>query len=321
MARHLLSLSLIVALLDAASAQVLPLADPAEETFAFALIGDMPYSPTDSVRFGRLVEKINRAEGLEWVVHVGDIKGGSSPCTDGLLQSRFEWFQQFERPFILVPGDNDWTDCHRSGYQPLDRLARVRALFFSRPGWTLGRHPMRVGTQGDTFPEHVRWTHGRTSFAVLHIVGSGNATAAFEGRTQANDAEVKSRTAAAIAWMRTTFAQAAEQDHRAIFLIIHANPRFEERENKPDGPYAAFLQALEQEVVRFGRPVALAHGDSHYFRVDKPLRQAGTSQRLVRFTRIEPFGTPEIHWLRVIVDPNDSHIFQVHAEIVAANLD
>ena len=79
--------------------------------------GDMPYSPADSVRFGRLVEAINRAEGLEWVVHVGDIKGGSSPCSDGLLQSRFEWFQQFARPFILAPGDNDWTDCHRSGYR------------------------------------------------------------------------------------------------------------------------------------------------------------------------------------------------------------
>ena len=121
--------------------------------------------------------------------------------------------------------------------------------------------------------------------------------------------------------MRETFVQAAEQDHRAIFLIIHANPRFEKREDEPDGPYATFLQALEEEVVRFGRPVALAHGDSHYFRVDKPLRQAATGQRLVRFTRIEPFGTPDIHYLRVIVDPADSHIFQVHAEIVEANLD
>ena len=166
MARYLLSLSLIVALLDPASAQN----PPADGPFAFALIGDMPYSPTDSLRFGRLVEEINRAEGLEWVIHVGDIKGGSSPCSDSLLQSRFEWFQQFERPFILVPGDNDWTDCHRSGYQPLDRLAHMRALFFPRPGWTLGQQPMRVGTQGGTFPEHVRWTHGRTSFAVLHIV-------------------------------------------------------------------------------------------------------------------------------------------------------
>ena len=75
MTRHLLSLSLIVALLAAASAQNPPTDGP----FAFALIADMPYSPTDSVRFGRLVEEINRAEGLEWVIHVGDIKGGSSP--------------------------------------------------------------------------------------------------------------------------------------------------------------------------------------------------------------------------------------------------
>lgn len=101
MARRLLSLPLIVALLDAASAQVPSPADPAEGASAFALIGDMPYSPTNSFRFGGLVEEINRAEGLEWVIHVGDIKGGSSPCTGG----------------------NDWTDCHRSGYQPLDRLA------------------------------------------------------------------------------------------------------------------------------------------------------------------------------------------------------
>ena len=76
--------------------------------------------------------------------------------------------------------------------------------------------------------------------------------------------------------MRETFVQAAERDHRAVFLIIHANPRFEKREDEPKGPYAIFLQALEEEVVRFGRPVALAHGDSHYFRVDKPLRQAAT---------------------------------------------
>ena len=75
MARYLLSLSLIVALLDAASAQ----SPPADGPFAFALIGDMPYSPTDSVRFGRLVEEINRAEGLEWVVPRGRYQGRQQP--------------------------------------------------------------------------------------------------------------------------------------------------------------------------------------------------------------------------------------------------
>ncbi len=32
-----------------------------------------------------------------------------------------------------------------------------------------------------------------------------------------------------------------------------------------------FLVALRAQVIAFGKPVAYVHGDSHYFRVDKPL--------------------------------------------------
>ena len=42
-----------------------------------------------------------------------------------------------------VHGDNEWTDCHRpnnGGYNPLERLAKVRATFFPSPGRTLGQH-------------------------------------------------------------------------------------------------------------------------------------------------------------------------------------
>jgi hypothetical protein len=37
-------------------------------------------------------------------------------------------------PFVFVPGDNDWTDCHRraGAYDPLERLARLR-VFFAGP--------------------------------------------------------------------------------------------------------------------------------------------------------------------------------------------
>ena len=34
---------------------------------------------------------------------------------------------------IYVPGDNEWTDCHRAnngGYDPLERLAFLRAMFY-----------------------------------------------------------------------------------------------------------------------------------------------------------------------------------------------
>src|SRR5258708_12808277 len=45
---------------------------------------------------------------------------------------------------------------------------------------------------------------------------------------------------------------------------------------KPDG-FRAFLLALRAEVIAFGRPVVYVHGDTHTFRIDKPLFDAQTA--------------------------------------------
>jgi len=42
-----------------------------------------------------------------------------------------ELFETFEAPLIFVPGDNEWTDCHRQNngsYDPIERLE----IFFKR---------------------------------------------------------------------------------------------------------------------------------------------------------------------------------------------
>jgi hypothetical protein len=66
---------------------------------------------------------------------------------------------------------------------------------------------------------------------------------------------------------------------------------------------------LEKETIAFGKPVVLVHGDSHFFRMDKPLplraQGAPNLPALENFTRVETFGTPNHHWLQVTVDPND----------------
>jgi hypothetical protein len=81
-----------------------------------------------------------------------------------------------------------------------------------------------------------------------------------------------------------------------------------------------FLTAVEKETVAFGRPVVYVHGDSHIFRVDKPLF-GSTSRRVIEnFTRVETFGHPDAHWLRAIVDPEDPQVFSFRQEIVKANL-
>ena len=154
----------------------------------------------------------------------------------------------------------------------------------------------------------------------MHIVGSLNALAKFPGRSTVDDEEVARRKDAAIAWMKEAFELAEKLNSPGVFLMIHANPRMEEPANS-DGRrgFNEFLNALEEEVIEFGKPVVLAHGDTHYFRYDKPLKNAVTNERIENFTRLETFGSGDVHWVRVLVDPASPQVFHIRQEIVDAN--
>ena len=96
-----------------------------------------------------------------------------------------------------------------------------------------------------------------------------------------------------------------------------------ETDGQPDG-YREILTTLRDETVAFRRPVALVHGDSHYFRVDKPLLDA-QGRRLENFTRVETFGdhqengNNDVHWLKVTVDPSSREVFGYQPQLVPAN--
>ena len=71
--------------------------------------------------------------------------GSNKPCDDATFAARLKTFGRSVHPFIFTPGDNDWTDCGKAsmgGFDPLERLAKVRALFFPAPGRTLGKRPL-----------------------------------------------------------------------------------------------------------------------------------------------------------------------------------
>ena len=75
-----------------------------------------------------------------------------------------------------------------------------------------------------------------------------------------------------------------------------------------------------RRVRSFGRPVVLAVGDTHTYRVDKPLRWPGTSVLISNFTRVEAFGNPHNHWVRVRVDPATREVFSFQQEIIPENV-
>jgi hypothetical protein len=314
--------------------------------FQFGVIGDQGYDAESEAKFPHLMADLNQSN-LTFVVHVGDI--GVPPygsCRDETYYRRKDEFQLSSHPFIFTPGDNDWVDCYDpkvGGYNPVERLAKLRELFFQGEQ-SLGQRTIPLTRQSSDakhakFRENARWTYGNISFVTLHIVGSNNNL----GRTPEMDAEFAERSAANLAWMNQAFEIAKRDGNNAIVLFMQANPRFEDnlparRTNNlrvaPPGKelggykgYKEFLSALEKEVLAFDKPVVVVHGDTHYFRVDKPLfdpnskEAAGRRGRVIEnFTRLEVFGFPESHWVRVTVDPNDPNLFTFNQELVKKNL-
>ncbi|MFH1603421.1 MAG: metallophosphoesterase [Pseudomonadota bacterium] len=281
--------------------------------FRFALIGDAPYSIGQEWIFADMLKDIG-TEDLAFVVHIGDFKDGSSPCSDELFAERLQQFQSVRHPFIFVPGDNEWTDCHRSGADPLERLSKLREIFYPDDD-SLGERKLKLRRQSADarfaeFRENVRWSIGPALFIGLNIPGSNNNL----GRTPQMDAEYAWRSAANAAWLAEGFDLAKKNGYAAVFIAIQANPHLERSFQRPTDPadgYAQFRQALLAHTLAFGKPVVLLHGDTHRFRVDQPLIDPVTQQPVERFTRIESFGSPWVDWIRVSVDVADPKLLTV----------
>jgi len=328
----------VLAALIAAGCASGPGADRAGR-FEIGLIGDQHYDAASTAMFPNLMASMNRAD-LAFVVHVGDIGAPSfGSCDDETYYWRRDEFNGSRHPFFYTPGDNEWTDCHQAGIlDSLERLAKLRAVFFQGER-SLGQRTLPLTRQSADpryakFREHARWTYGGVLFAALHIPGSNNNL----GRTPEMDAEYAERNAASIEWLRETFRYALREKSRGVMLLIHANPYFERvwpprrqaaigaapPSPKRSGGYTEFVATLQREVLAYDRPVVLVHGDTHYFRVDKPIILDDKSARgfgtvVEHFTRVELFGYPESHWVRATVDPADPNVFSFSPVMVREN--
>ena len=306
-----------IALLAGCSAPALPPVSAAERGgITFALMGDTPYSMTEARALDAMIEEMNREE-LAFVIHVGDITAGNGPCTDEWLEARRRQFMKSKHPFIIVPGDNDWVDCHRSGFDPLERLHRFRGLFEAGSG-SLGQRSMALERQSDSnfperfreFREHMRWIAGNVLFVGLNVQGSNNNL----GRTPQMDAEHRRRMAAVFAWLDDGVRLARERGLSGMIVFAQADPdfegRFRRRSGEPDG-FLEFRNALRALAIGFGKPVLFVNGDSHFFRLDQPLADPATGGPVRNFTRVIVFGSPQVRWIRAAIDPSSAQMFQI----------
>ena len=301
--------------------------------FTFAVIGDLGYFPHEEPWVEHVFADLNRNGSLAFVVHVGDLSSPRYSCTNEFWARRMAQFRASVHPIVYTPGDNEWTDCHAPavpGGNPLERLASLRTMFFAGDR-TLGQRTFPLTRQSGLDPafaeyrENVRWEMGGVTFVTLHATGSNNGL----GRAPDGDKEYAARTQANVSWLRRAFEHAKARDSRAIMILTQANlfPEFPPFPGTPQTPsgYTELRSQLQKETAAFSKPVVLVHGDSHYFRVDKPfsprpVRGTPVTPAFEHFTRVETFGSPYHHWLHVTMDPDDANVFTFRPRLVAANI-
>ncbi len=160
-------------------------------------------------------------------------------------------------------------------------------------------------------------------------VNAGGCTSSKSVRTpadcDADNAEYADRNTHNLAWLGESFAIAKQKRAAGLMVIIQADPGFDVPETEtlnerlsPDyDGYTAFLDALASETLAFDGQVVLVHGDTHFFKIDKPL--FSQANMLKNFTRVETFGSPYVHWVKVTVDRNSANVFHFDPVIVPGN--
>jgi hypothetical protein len=336
----LISLAAAAALTTAAGAQATP---PGRQMTSdtYAVIGDTPYTTGQIQNFPNDVAELNAAPDVSRVLHLGDIKSGSTKCltsdadpATGDYTQILSAFGGFEDPLVYTPGDNEWTDCHRinnGGFTPTERLATLRSMFFADPGLTLGQHPATVDAQ-DGYPENVTWSASRVQFAVVDLPGSNNDWLPWfsqqtPGATQTQEQidEVTNRTAADIAWIKHVFAAAKASKAKAVLIGIQADmwdPAFgttPAAKAAQSDHYTSIIHTLASQSLSWDRKVLLMNGDSHAFEVDHPLADPTTVQNQVygldqsvpNLERVTVNGSDTAchEWLELHIDPRSDAVF------------
>jgi hypothetical protein len=256
----------------AGCAQLAPL--PQGE-FAFGVLGDTPYSQAEVIKLDELIGRINAQE-LAFVVHVGDLGSSarSQGCSDAWLNARKRQFATIRHPFVIIPGDNEWSDCAKHGMDAQARLAQWRRLFCTpAPNLALERQP--------DYCENVRWSTGGQYFIGLNVPG------------RIKNPATEAHMASVFEWLDESLAIAESKGAKRIFVFLHADLQFETGSSN-DG-YARLRKVLETHAAWFNGRLVLVHGDSHILRDDEPVPG---------LRRLEMWGSPFVSWLRVSASPD-----------------
>ncbi len=218
-----------------------PVGQPVHTRVTFYAMGDVPYTPEEDVLLPRQVAEL--PQDAEFVIHVGDIKGGAAPCDEAVYIKVAGMLRQSAAPVFIIPGDNEWNDCTN----PAEAWGFWNKHFtrFDQH-W---HHGLPVFRQLE-HEENVSFVKDKVLFVGLNIVGG----------LVHDPAEWKQRHADGLTWIRRNLRRFGS-DVSSLVIFGHA---------KPAANHSDFFEPFNKDAQEFGKPILYLHGDGHRWIHDRP---------------------------------------------------
>jgi hypothetical protein len=152
---------------------------------------------------------------------------------------------------------------------------------------------------------------------------SGAVVVRSDAEIQRQRDEETARKAADLHWLGEGYAYAKKIGAKGILIDWQADPNFNNEQHLANphdwDAFPDYVNALRTDTMDFPGQVVLVHGDSHYFKIDKPINLPSGGV-LANFTRVETFGARQTHWVSATINPDDPNLFEFEPRIVPANV-
>lgn len=243
---------------------------PEPPALRFAVTGDVPYDrPGHTTELETLRRDVAAVRDVAFLAHLGDLKRGSLPCTPETYTSVVEAVCPAHVPVLVLPGDNEWNDCERSG-----GLDMIEAWRHWRAAFGAGADrcdplvpPSAWQARPQVRPEQPWWpgTHtGAVRFDRdgVRVIGVALPSFTAKGHGLGGERGRKVRDLAS-GWVDEGLRDAPSEIEAAV-VLVHADVLREDAKQEP------FVAALREAARAFDRPVLVVTGDSHAFEEQRP---------------------------------------------------
>jgi len=243
----------------------------------FSIFADIPYGSSETDELILQVADHNLYSSSELVVHLGDIKSGTSSCPQSNYTDVADILKQLKVPAYIIPGDNEWTDCSNPsqawGYW-MSHFSNLEDNFCGAPQ-----------TQHQSVrPENFAFVKSGVLFVGINLPAGELSTSEGNTRMQQNADWVNEQLDANISQVR------------AAVVFGHAGN---------ESPRGFFFDQFKLSVADFGKPVLYMMGNDHSFRRDDGWL---STSNLTRITLDD--GFPSLP-LQLTVDMSGANMFAV----------